>query len=299
MREDVEFLSAGLTLRGWLYRPDAATTSAPAVVMSHGFSAVKEQGLTGFAERFAAAGMVVLVFDHRHLGASDGDDRGRIVFQEQHDDTRAALSWIARQPGVDASRIGLWGTSYSGAHALFLGALDPRVKVIAAQVPAVDVIRTFISVVGRTTVDAYLVMMADDHANRNDGNPSAPIPVVAPPGEPCVLATEDSYEFFTASAPDAPNWLNRTSLESVSRAAEYKPAAFIDLIAPKPLLVVAAVHDSLVPIDDVREAVGRAGEPKKLIELDCGHFDVYPGGSHHDAAASAATEWFTTHLVSS
>ena len=59
--------------------------------MSHGFSAVKEQGLDGFAERFAAAGMVVLAFDHRHLGASDGDERGRIVYFEQHDDTRAAL----------------------------------------------------------------------------------------------------------------------------------------------------------------------------------------------------------------
>jgi hypothetical protein len=46
----------------------------------------------------------------------------------------------------------------------------------------------------------------------------------------------------------------------------------------------------------VRDAFRRAGEPKKLVELDCGPFEVYPGGSHHDAAADAATEWFTTHV---
>ena len=114
MREDVEFTSAGLTLRGWLYRPDSGHGDRPAVVMSHGFSAVKEQGLDGFAERFAAAGFVVLAFDHRHLGASDGDERGRIVFSEQHDDTRAALAWLGEQPGVDGERLGLWGSSYSG-----------------------------------------------------------------------------------------------------------------------------------------------------------------------------------------
>jgi len=38
MRTDISFESAGLTCRGWLYRPDTATTPAPVIVMSHGFS---------------------------------------------------------------------------------------------------------------------------------------------------------------------------------------------------------------------------------------------------------------------
>ena len=216
MRQDVEFASAGLTLRGWLYRPDGADGDRPAVVMSHGFSAVKEQGLDGFAERFAAAGMVVLAFDHRHLGASDGDERGRIVYQEQHDDTRAALGWLSQQPGVDADRIGLWGSSYSGAHAIFLGAFDPRVKVVVAQVPGLDVVGTLIAVAGREGFDGYLPVLVEDHARRNAGEPSAPFPVVAPDGQPSVLATPDSYEWFMASRSKAPNWVNQTTLESVS-----------------------------------------------------------------------------------
>ena len=240
---------------------------------------------------------MVLAFDHRHLGASDGAERGRVVAQEQHDDTRSALDWIVRQPGVDPERIGLWGSSYSGGHAVFIGAFDPRVKVIVAQVPALDVTDVLMTLAGREAFLGLLSALADDHARRNAGEPSLAIPVVAPEGELSVLPTPDSYEFMTRSGADAPGWINQTTFESVARAAEYKPAAFIDLIAPKPLLLIGAVDDSVIPIAQLRTAFARAGEPKKLIELPCGHFEVYPGGTHHDEAADAATEWFTTHLT--
>jgi hypothetical protein len=46
---------------------------------------------------------------------------------------------------------------------------------------------------------------------------------------------------------------------------------------------VAAVDDSLIPIEQVRRLSETPASQKKLIELDCGHFDVYPGGSHHEA----------------
>lgn len=48
-----------------------ADEKRPAIVMAHGFSAPKEALLQNFADRFAAAGFVVLVFDYRYLGASE------------------------------------------------------------------------------------------------------------------------------------------------------------------------------------------------------------------------------------
>jgi fermentation-respiration switch protein FrsA (DUF1100 family) len=297
MGSDVTFTSAGATCRGWLYRPQGAAAKAPAIVMSHGFSAVKEQGLDAFARRFAAEGFVVIAFDYRFLGASDGEPRGRIIPQEQHDDLRAALGWISAQPFVDPARIGMWGSSYSGGHALFMGAIDPRVKVIAAQVPAICTAHSLISLAGREGFTGLLGMLADDHAQRNTGRPSTQVPVVAPEGELSVLSTPDSYAWFKDSAKSgAPNWLNQTDLESVARLAEYNPAGLIDLISPKPLLIQAATNDSLIPIAQVRAAFARAGEPKRFIEFPGGHFDVYPGTPFFDQAADNATAWFKKHL---
>ena len=66
----------------------------------------------------AAKGYVVLSVNYR-LGIGYGDDfhrppnagaRGAAEYQ----DVKAAAEWLARQPDVDASRIGIWGGSYGG-----------------------------------------------------------------------------------------------------------------------------------------------------------------------------------------
>jgi AraC-like DNA-binding protein len=94
MRTDIAFdAEDGTTLRGWLYVPDGGGPR-PTVVMAHGFSAVKEQTLEDLAEVLVAQGLACVVYDHRNLGASDGT------------------------PRQDEDRIGIFGSSYSGAHVL-------------------------------------------------------------------------------------------------------------------------------------------------------------------------------------
>ncbi|MDQ3303851.1 MAG: acetylxylan esterase, partial [Actinomycetota bacterium] len=115
MRENVTFTSEGMSCAGWLYVPDELDgRRSPAVVMAHGFSAVKEMYLANFAEKFVEAGLVVLVFDYRYFGDSEGEPRGRLIPSEQREDYRNAISWISQRPEVDPERIGVWGSSYSG-----------------------------------------------------------------------------------------------------------------------------------------------------------------------------------------
>ena len=57
MRKDIEINAEGTILRGWFYTPDRQSGKAPAIVMAHGFSAVKEMYLDRFAEHFCAAGL--------------------------------------------------------------------------------------------------------------------------------------------------------------------------------------------------------------------------------------------------
>lgn len=78
MRRDIEFSAEGTTLRGWLYLAQTGPLPAPAIIMAHGFTGVKEQGLDKYAEVFAAAGLAVLVYDNRCFGASDGLPRQEV-----------------------------------------------------------------------------------------------------------------------------------------------------------------------------------------------------------------------------
>jgi len=116
MRKDIEFKTQdGLTLKGWHYLPDRLSGKVPTIVMAHGFSAVKEMYLDKFAEAFAAAGLAALVFDNRNFGASGGEPRQEIDPWRQVSDYRDAITFAETLPETDAARIGIWGSSYSGA----------------------------------------------------------------------------------------------------------------------------------------------------------------------------------------
>jgi fermentation-respiration switch protein FrsA (DUF1100 family) len=297
-RENVAFPSRGEPCRGWLYRPAAASgRRVPAIAMAHGFSAVKEMHLPAFAERFCAAGCAVLLFDFRFLGESGGEPRGQVFPFEQHEDYRNALSWLALQPGIDADRLGLWGSSYSGGHTLHLAAFDRRVKTAVAQVPAVRAWPLLLALLGRAGLDALQAQIASDRVERFASGKLSEIAVVAPPGQPCILAAPDAWEWFQKSgAALAPSWRNAVTLESLEKMLEYDPPGAIELVAPTPLLVIGARRDSLIPVEELRAAVARAGEPKRYLELDCGHFEVYDTEPFFEQAAGAATDWFRAHL---
>src|SRR5260370_25289304 len=138
-RRDVEVDAEGVTLRGWFYEAEGGGAPGVAVVMAHGFSAVKEMYLDSFGEVFAAAGLHVLVFDNRGFGASDGEPRQEIDPWAQIRDYRHAITYASTVPGVDRQRIGIWGSSYSGGHVLVVAAIDRRRQEGGHQVAPVTV----------------------------------------------------------------------------------------------------------------------------------------------------------------
>jgi fermentation-respiration switch protein FrsA (DUF1100 family) len=297
-RRDVIFTSAGVSCRGWLYVPDAASTErrAAGIVMAHGLSGVKEMDLPRFAERFAAAGFATLLFDYRYFGESDGEPRGQLVPQFQLEDYRNAVSFLRTLPEVDPQRVGIWGTSFSGGHVLHLGAFDRRVRAVVAQVPTVSVYGNAQRIQHPEQLAELerMIGMARDQRYRTGGVQY--IPVVAPPGEPCVLPGRSEYERLTRQAGEAPTWRNAITVESLEKMLEYAPAAGMRWIAPTPVLVVVAGLDALTPADLTLDAFREAGEPKSLLWLRCHHHDVYDVPAHFERACGAAVRWFMQHL---
>ena len=297
MRTDVEFRTEdGVMLRGWHYRPDGGRGPWPTIVMAHGYSAVKEMYLDRFAEAFAAAGLAAIVFDNRNFGASDGEPRQEIDPWQQINDYRDAISYAETLAETRADRIGVWGSSYSGAHVIVLGAIDRRIRCVASQVPLISGHRNARRLIRADIVAGVEAACAEDRRGRYAGKPPGMIPVVSEdPAGPAALPTPDSWRWFTETGRSrAPSWKNEVTLRSVELFLAYEPGAYTGYVSPTPLLMVVALGDHLTVADEALAAYGQALEPKKLVMLKGGHFDAYVA-DFADASA-AARDWFVEHL---
>ncbi len=284
-RDDIAIQADGTTLRGWYFRPDGAGLF-PGVLLSHGFSALKEMGLERYAQVFCEAGLACVVYDHRNLGSSDGQPRGEIDPWRQVLDMRHALSFLRRCEGVDPARVGVWGTSYAGGHALVVAALDRRVKCVVSQGMTIDGGEAARRRSTPQALQSLRERVAEDLDRRSQGLPPARVPVCEP--------GSDSHRYLVEAFPDAGH-PNEITLLSRDLALGYKPGAFIEQIAPTPLLMVLAGADTLTPVDLQRAAFERAGEPKRLVVLEgASHYEPYI--ERFEESSTAARDWFLQHL---
>ena len=284
MPKDVIFRSAGLRCSGALYVPEGLRPGqrAPAIVLASGFAGEMSFGVSGaFAERFAHAGFVALAFDYRHFGDSEGEPRHQLFPLDEVEDVRNALTWVAGQPEVDASRVYLWGTSYGGGIVVYAATFDHRVKGVVAQVPyLVDIETRFQQDPSGWASQGQFLQR--DRVERYTSGRTGTIKIVSAGEEPCVLPGPESFDEYQALARGSPKrpatWRNEITLESLEKIREFDPVHTIPLLSPTPLLIVAAQHDSLIPVEVLRRARERAGGNATLKELPIKHFEVYSEG---------------------
>ena len=108
------------------------------LIMLHGFSAVKEMHLDCFAEKSVSKlSLACLVYDNRGFGSSDcapSQPRYETIPSLQISDIQDAVTYAQTRKEVDASKIGVWGSSYSGGNCLQVADCDRRVKACISQV---------------------------------------------------------------------------------------------------------------------------------------------------------------------
>lgn len=301
MRSDVTFEGFGGTkLRGWLYLPENASGPLPGVVMAHGFSAVKEMALDRYAEVFCEAGMAALVYDHRNLGASDGEPRQELNPWAQARDYRLAVTWLAERREVDANRVGLWGSSFSGGEVIVVGACDDRVRAVVANVPftgypEVDYSDT------RAGFEAIRTALLDESGQGPADVQTfafGPLPVVreSDGDAPVVLDQPESAEWFLRYRDAAPGWVNSVTLvNGMGTEPAWDPGQCIAHLVQTPLMLVVASEDRLAETAVSLAGFERAGEPKELVVIEGHHFVPY-AGEEFERAASAASRFFQKHL---
>lgn len=290
-REDVTFQSHGTSCAAWLYRPEGVETP-PIIVMAHGFAAVRAMRLDTYAERFAQAGFAALVFDYRGFGDSDGQPRRVLSVPMQHEDWRAALAYARAVPGVDSSRLAVWGTSFAGGHALHLAAEDHRIAAVVAQIPHVSGPAAVRSVPIRVSTRLIAAGLRDA-IGAALGRAPRRVPAVGKPGEIAMMTAPDAWPLARRlAAADLPRFDRENSV--AARIAlwigTYSPGRRANRITA-PTLVQIALQDIVTPVKVAKKAAARI--PGSTVKTyDCSHFEPYLD-PHFDSVVGDQIDFLT------
>ena len=296
-KEDVHFYSDGYKISAHLYRPEKKYSKEdmlPAVVCLTGYTGRKNVATIDIPMRLAREGFVTLAPDYRGYGEAEGE-RGRHRPLEQAQNTYDAVTFLETVSGVDSDRIGVYGSSFGAANAVWAAAFDERMKVVVSAVGVHDGERWLRSV--RSAYDWYNFRDSIKEEAKNrvlsgekkmiyryDIYPNDPDAVE----KPIMNAEEHGAEDVT-----------HVDMESVEACFRYKPDWVVDRISPRPVLFFAAEYDTIVPPEEITQTYEKCGLPKKLVYLKgARHNHVYEfsNSEYFEQVASETTNWFRDYL---
>lgn len=137
-KERISLKADGIKLVGQLYSPSAeGGKTYPTLCLCHGIPAGPpdpgDRGYAALAEMFCAQGFIVLIFNFRGAGESEGD----FDILGWSRDLEAAIDYLYQLEAVDKSRISLMGFSGGAAVAVYVAARDKRASsIVTCACPA-------------------------------------------------------------------------------------------------------------------------------------------------------------------
>jgi pimeloyl-ACP methyl ester carboxylesterase len=261
----VTFPSAGLRLAGTVRVPSGVRPGErrAAFLVLHGFgSNHTSSNVQQPTKVLNDTGYVTLGFDMRGCGQSEGE-RGNLICLEQVEDTSSALTFLAKHPSVDPDRIGLIGSSFGGAVAVYTGGVDRRVAAVISNGGWGDGERKFRG--QHPTPEAwkkFTGMLAEGRGYRAKHGKPLMVPrydiVPIPPHLRNNLAQNSLHEFTS---------------ETAQSMYDFRADDVVGKIAPRPLMLLHAANDSVTPTEQSIELFKHAGQPTELhLISDADHF---------------------------
>ncbi len=282
----VSIFSEGTRIHADVYHLKALKGEAlPTIIMAHGWGGTAAL-LRTQATDFANAGYFVIAFDYRGWGNSDS----RIVLTkpvtptqseqtfttevktirevvdpvDQLQDYLNVIHWAMGEVMVDKTRVGLWGTSFSGGLVVAAAARDSRVKAVVSQVGY------FGTPVSKLLAE-QLARSRDEGTKRARGEQAYPPPRAREVGNLSGGPIREKFLIYDA----------------VEDAAKVKNCAMLFIAAEKEEMFDNKEHPEA--------AFKRAAEPKKYAVIPgIAHYGIY--GQARQEASELAVNWFNQHL---
>jgi hypothetical protein len=273
----------------WVPEGLAAESRLPGILLVHGWGGLKSHLNQAYAPQFAQEGYVVLTFDYRGWGQSDGkyvragkkpEADGEILLKvrevreivdplDQLEDIRNALAFLSGEPQVDASKLAIWGSSLGGGLALQTAAQFPAIKVLISQIGAVDNLANF-QARGQTTPAQRNAWQNQIRRVRGDLPPF-------PEASETVSGLRGAPDYNSLMRYDPMQW-----------AGELNAATLIIDAAAEDLFDTSkngrALYDAI-----------KGKMPASYHELPGKHYDIYRGDAYREALALQIA-WLKQHL---
>ena len=284
--EKVSFVSEGLRLSGVVSVPATVKRGErrPAFIVLHGFGSNKNaSNVLEPCRFFERLGYVTLRFDMRGCGESEGE-RGRVICLEQVQNTRDALAFLAGHPAVAPERIGLIGSSFGAAVAIYAAGVEPRVAAAISSGGWGHGERKFRG--QHPTPEAwarFTAMLEEGRRHRARTGQSLMVPrydIVPIPPELRGHVNPAAIQMFPA--------------ETAQSMFDFRADDVVGRIAPRPLLLLHSAVDSVTPTEQSIELFRRAGQPADLhLFADTDHFML---AENNPRVLTVVREWLERYF---
>lgn len=235
----------------------------PAFIVLHGFGSNKNAGnVVDPARMLCDWGYITLRFDMRGCGDSEGPF-GHIICLEQVEDTQRALDCLLDRPEIADGRVGLIGSSFGAAVALYTAGIDPRVAAVVSAGGWGNGERKFRG--QHKSPEAWQKFIDLLEAGRARKSPA---------DEPMMVSRYDIVPIPAKLRGHlSPKSVMDFPVETAQSMFDFRAEDVVGRIAPHPLLLMHAARDSVTPTEQSIELFKRAGEPTELHLLsDADHF---------------------------
>jgi dipeptidyl aminopeptidase/acylaminoacyl peptidase len=287
--EEVTIWSQGVRLAADIYKPKgiSAKQKLPGILLVPGWGGSKENLKNNYGPHFAELGFIVLAFDYKSWGQSDGpivptealshsDEAAKLDINVTHirkivepfsmlADVRAALHYLGGEPQVMPDNLGIWGTSLGGGLAMVMAASDDRIKVLVDQMGPVNYVHNL--------REMPLAMARKIETLTARG--------ILPAFPDATMAKNPALKGY-------PNW---------AAMKRFNPMNYVEQLNV-PTLIIDAENETL--FDRTQNGMLLHNSIKdrldsKYIAYPGGHYDLYKG-DNQKAAFEEASNWFVKYL---
>lgn len=282
--ENFEIYSRNNILKGKKYFSKKENKQNKTILMCHGFAGTQNLFLVKYAETFSQNGFDVVTFDYNGFGESSGDTE--IVPANQINDILNVILYVKRDEILKENKIFLWGTSLGGLYVLKIAELKKEISGVYAQITFSNGLRNNTTGLNEEEIEKYVSQIENIKYKEVVDNKKLLLPLKK------LLSDEQSKAFLEEYKDKLPELMNiKLSLSTIKYINELSVDNILANIKV-PVLLAKAKNDVVNTPSEMDYIFNKLTSNKKLLEFDCGHYEIYQG-SFFEEAIKEQIEWFS------